>query len=118
MNATYVVETIRGIGGVTTDGGTANGTTWTKLTFTGGTGKRSGVWICHDPLLANPTTHLLVLFVNRGSAAPTVSTKSAQAEIAAGAWVFLPVAETVDVYVENDTGAATTTVYSAKEGLA
>lgn len=92
---------------------TCTGTAATKLFSAAQLSSRAGVQI-HN---ADASISIWVLCQVRGTAAPTMSITNKTYVIPAGSTLDIPVAASVDVYIQNASGAATTTAYVAHEVL-
>lgn len=66
---------------------------------------------------ADASISIWVLCQNRGTAAPTMSITNKTYVIPAGSTLDIAVGSSVDVYLQNASGAATTTAYVAYEVL-
>lgn len=92
---------------------TCAGNAATKLFSAGQLTQRAGVQI-HN---GDASISIWVLCQNRGTAAPTMSITNKTYVIPAGSTLDIAVGSSVDVYVQNASGAATTTAYVAYEVL-
>lgn len=98
-----------------TDSTAVNGTTWTKLFTTYGASKnRVGIQIKNN----DPSVSLWVVTQNRGDTAPTNAPTASQANeatIGPGQALFIPVADSIDVYVATNSGGAGTANQKTRE---
>jgi len=93
---------------------TCTGTTATKLWSSGSKLQSRAAVQIHN---ADASISIWVLTQNRGTAAPTMSITNKNYVIPAGSTLDIPVDAAVDVYLQNASGAATTTAYVAHEVL-
>ena len=93
---------------------TCTGTTATKLFATVGKLQSRAAVQIHN---ADASISIWVLCQNRGTAAPTMSITNKTYVIPAGSTLDIAVGSAVDVYLQNASGAATTTAYVAHEVL-
>lgn len=92
---------------------TCAGNAATKLFSAAQLSSRAAVQI-HN---ADASISIWVLCQNRGTAAPTISITNKTYVIPAGSTLDIPAGPSVDIYVQNASGAATTTAYVAHEVL-
>lgn len=89
--------------------GTCAGNAATKISFTN-TPKRSVVTIKNHSTSLN----IWVEFVNRGASAPTISSTAHAFMVPPLMTQTFGTSDSIDIYIENDSGAATTAAYSAR----